>query len=76
MEILEDKSPASAIEDAPDQPLGGPKAGTTSDRKDMVRMGKVQELRRNFRTFPITAFAAVLMSTCSLDLQCILPRTS
>ena len=39
------------------------KAGTEADRRDMARMGKMQELRRNFSFFPIFGFAAVLMIT-------------
>lgn len=37
--------------------------GTNNDKRDMVRMGKTQELRRNFRTPTIFAFAMVLMAT-------------
>ena len=33
------------VEDAPEQPATGPKAGTAIDRRDMARMGKRQELR-------------------------------
>ena len=39
------------------------KAGSPVDRRDMWRMGKKQELRRNFRFLPIFGFAAVLMIT-------------
>lgn len=39
------------------------KAGTVHDRRDMARLGKVQELRRNFSFIPIFGFAAVLMMT-------------
>lgn len=39
------------------------KAGTAGDRRDMYRMGKMQELRRNFSFVPIFGFAAVLMIT-------------
>jgi hypothetical protein len=39
------------------------KAGTALDRRDMARMGKVQEMRRNFSFIPIFGFAAVLMIT-------------
>lgn len=39
------------------------KAGTAADRRDMYRMGKLQELKRNFSFLPIFGFAAVLMIT-------------
>ncbi|KAF7195180.1 putative amino-acid permease [Pseudocercospora fuligena] len=39
------------------------KAGTAMDRRDMARMGKTQELKRNFSFIPIFGFAAVLMMT-------------
>jgi choline transport protein len=39
------------------------KEGTVNDRKDMTRMGKDQQLRRNFQFVPIFGFAAVLMVT-------------
>lgn len=37
------------------------KAGTEKDRSDMHRMGKTQELRRNFSFVPTFGFSAVLM---------------
>jgi choline transport protein len=37
------------------------KAGTEKDRSDMHRMGKTQELRRNFSFIPTFGFSAVLM---------------
>ena len=39
------------------------KKGTSEDRKDMYRMGKVQELRRNFRFVSIFGYSMILMST-------------
>lgn len=39
------------------------KAGTAPDRRDMYRMGKAQEFKRNFTFIPIFGFAAVLMIT-------------
>lgn len=51
------------VDNAPEQPSEGPKAGTGVDRADMHRMGKAQELRRNFSFIPIFGFAAVLMVT-------------
>ncbi|USW54167.1 Putative amino acid/polyamine transporter I [Septoria linicola] len=39
------------------------KRGTAIDRKDMQRMGKQQEFKRNFSFIPIFGFAAVLMMT-------------
>jgi hypothetical protein len=37
------------------------KAGTEEDRSNMHRMGKTQELRRNFSFIPTFGFSAVLM---------------
>lgn len=51
------------VEGTPEQPTSGPRAGTSYDRKDMARLGKRQELRRNFQFIPIFGFAACLMIT-------------
>ena len=39
------------------------KIGTAGDQKDMYRMGKQQELRRNFRFVSIFGYSMVLMAT-------------
>lgn len=39
------------------------KRGTAGDQKDMYRMGKQQELRRNFRFVSIFGYSMVLMAT-------------
>ncbi|KAH8807566.1 putative GABA permease [Xylogone sp. PMI_703] len=39
------------------------KIGTRADHRDMLRMGKTQELRRNFRFLSILGFTCILMST-------------
>lgn len=39
------------------------KKGTAGDQKDMYRMGKQQELRRNFRFVSIFGYSMVLMAT-------------
>jgi hypothetical protein len=39
------------------------KKGTAEDQKDMQRMGKVQELRRNFRFVSIFGYSMILMAT-------------
>lgn len=39
------------------------KKGTPDDQKDMWRMGKVQELRRNFRFVSIFGYSMILMAT-------------
>jgi choline transport protein len=39
------------------------KKGTAGDQKDMCRMGKQQELRRNFRFVSIFGYSMVLMAT-------------
>jgi choline transport protein len=39
------------------------KRGTDGDQRDMYRMGKQQELRRNFRFVSIFGYSMVLMAT-------------
>ncbi|KAH7128601.1 amino acid/polyamine transporter I [Dendryphion nanum] len=39
------------------------KRGTSDDQRDMQRMGKVQELRRNFRFVSIFGYSMILMAT-------------
>jgi hypothetical protein len=39
------------------------KKGTHDDQKDMHRMGKTQELRRNFRFVSIFGYSMILMAT-------------
>lgn len=39
------------------------KRGTQDDQKDMHRMGKIQELRRNFRFVSIFGYSMILMAT-------------
>jgi len=45
-----------------------PAPGTESDRQDMLRMGKKQELRRDFGYVSIFGLAMVLMSTWEAQL--------
>ena len=51
--------------DSESQQEDGPseKKGTAGDQKDMYRMGKQQELRRNFRFVSIFGYSMVLMAT-------------
>ena len=56
------------VEGTPEQPTTGPRAGTQNDRKDMARLGRLQELRRNFSFVPSFAFAACLMITWEASL--------
>jgi choline transport protein len=39
------------------------KMGTTDDQRDMYRMGKKPELRRNFRFVSIFGYSMILMAT-------------
>ena len=39
------------------------KRGTSNDQQDMHRMGKTQELRRNFRFVSIFGYSMILMAT-------------
>jgi len=43
-------------------------AGTQLDKNDMRRMGKKQQLQRNFRFFSIFGFTMVLMATWEAQL--------
>ncbi|KIW43323.1 uncharacterized protein PV06_04435 [Exophiala oligosperma] len=45
------------------QNLPAEKKGTHDDQRDMLRMGKVQELRRNFRFLSIFGFSMILMAS-------------
>ncbi|KAF2843012.1 amino acid transporter [Patellaria atrata CBS 101060] len=45
------------------------KKGTRSDQRDMYRMGKTQQLRRNFRFISIFGFTMVLMATWEAQLS-------
>lgn len=47
----------------PQDAAASQKLGTTNDQKDMYRMGKQQELRRNFRFVSIFGYSMVLMAT-------------
>ncbi len=42
---------------------GADKLGTTMDQQNMDRLGKTQELRRNFKFLSVLGFTAVLMCT-------------
>jgi hypothetical protein len=39
------------------------KGGTSDDTRDMIRMGKMQETRRNFHRITILEFCMVILST-------------
>lgn len=39
------------------------KGGTSEDRRDMLRMGKTQQTRRNFHRITILGFCMVILST-------------
>ena len=42
--------------------------GTAADRADMYRMGKVQQMRRIFRLFPMFSFCMILMASWEIAL--------
>ncbi|KAF2473755.1 amino acid transporter [Lindgomyces ingoldianus] len=44
------------------------KEGTTADKRDMARMGKRQETRRNFRHPTVIAFTMVILATWEAEL--------
>lgn len=43
-------------------------AGTDADKQDMFRMGKVQQMQRIFRLFPMFSFCVILMGTWEIAL--------
>ena len=42
---------------------GGIKTGTADDAVDMHRLGKMQEFKRNFRSFSVLGLSSVIMAT-------------
>ncbi|KAF2732926.1 amino acid transporter [Polyplosphaeria fusca] len=48
------------------------KKGTSYDQKDMHRMGKIQELRRNFRFLSIFGYSMILMATWETGLTTLI----
>jgi choline transport protein len=44
------------------------KVGTDADRQDMFRMGKVQQMQRIFRLFPMVSFSIILMASWEIAL--------
>lgn len=44
------------------------KAGNDADRQDMFRMGKVQQMQRIFRLFPMVSFSIILMASWEIAL--------
>ncbi|CAO2653632.1 Nn.00g030430.m01.CDS01 [Neocucurbitaria sp. VM-36] len=58
-------------------PVVSEKKGTPDDQKDMHRMGKTQELRRNFRFVSIFGYSMILMATWETALTTlIIPLTN
>lgn len=54
-------------------PIMSEKKGTADDQKDMHRMGKIQELRRNFRFVSIFGYSMILMATWETGLTWVQP---
>ena len=46
-----------------DENVSNLKGSTAADKRDMLRLGKIQELRRNFSFVPIFGYAMILMSS-------------
>ncbi|EXA29495.1 hypothetical protein FOVG_19027 [Fusarium oxysporum f. sp. pisi HDV247] len=70
MSIDDDKRPL----DVHDAPIGindnvEEKKGTAADRADMYRMGKTQEMTRNFRFLSIFGFSMILMASWEFSLS-------
>ncbi|KAF2472816.1 amino acid transporter [Lindgomyces ingoldianus] len=53
----------SASAESQEDPVFQEKKGSPDDQKDMQRMGKTQELRRNFRFVSIFGYSMILMAT-------------
>lgn len=71
MAALEDKTVLQTDAEIPN--FEGPdlpeeKKGTAGDQRDMYRMGKSQEMRRNFRFLTIFGFSMILMCTWEVAL--------
>lgn len=56
-----------------EEPATTEKKGTPEDQKDMHRMGKTQELRRNFRFVSIFGYSMILMATWETVLTFVRP---
>jgi choline transport protein len=69
MALTKGDSLTSTTEQVPIDPenvnLSEEKKGTAKDQKDMWRMGKAQEMRRNFRFVSILGFTMLVM--CSWE---------
>ena len=61
----------SASAESQEDPIVSEKKGTPDDQKDMHRMGKVQELRRNFRFVSIFGYSMILMATWETGLTLV-----
>ena len=66
----------SASAESQDDPVISEKKGTPEDQKDMHRMGKMQEMRRNFRFVSIFGYSMILMATWETALAYAKPRLS
>ncbi|KAF2261345.1 amino acid transporter [Lojkania enalia] len=55
-------------EDGEDNAFISEKEGTLADKRDMARMGKRQETRRNFKSITILGFTMVILSTWEAQL--------
>jgi hypothetical protein len=64
--MSDEKAPVLELAANDTHKLLGP--GTECDRRDMLRMGKTQELRRNFGYFSIFGLTMVLMATWEAQL--------
>ncbi|KAK7957323.1 uncharacterized protein PG986_006545 [Apiospora aurea] len=64
---LDSKAPYTkddaAVDIELDSDLADPEEGNAQDRRDMTRMGKTQELKRNFRFISIFGFTMILMQS-------------
>ncbi|KAF2004743.1 amino acid transporter [Amniculicola lignicola CBS 123094] len=62
----------SGSAESQESPVISEKKGSTEDQKDMQRMGKTQELRRNFRFVSIFGYSMILMATWETGLTTLI----
>ena len=67
-----DSSSAESGEDA----VVTEKKGTPEDQQDMHRMGKMQEMRRNFRFVSIFGYSMILMATWETALAYVIIQST
>lgn len=70
MNIYAEKSLATPVAELVDngEAVVTDRVGTNADQLDMFRMGKVQQMQRIFRLFPMVSFSIILMASWEIAL--------